>query len=57
MTLYVLRFFHHGVITFRPQCETSAAFCELLKQKTLTADDIEGIKRLGYQVKIKEEEL
>lgn len=44
----------YGKETFKPQCEISRAFCKLLKQKTLTKEDIETIKELGYKIKTKE---
>lgn len=40
----------YGVETIRPECELSRGFAELLKQKTLTAGDVELIKRLGFEV-------
>lgn len=32
-----------------PDCDLSRLFCELLGQKTLTREDIDVIKRLGYE--------
>lgn len=44
----------YGKLTIRPQCETSRLFCELLGQKTLTEENVEAIKALGYVIKVKE---
>lgn len=35
-----------------PSCEKAKLFCALLKQKTLTRIDVEGIKALGYEVEV-----
>lgn len=40
----------YGVETIYPECETSRLFCKLLKQKTLTRENVERIKALGYVV-------
>jgi hypothetical protein len=42
----------YGRESIIPICETSHLFCELLKQKTLTRDDVNGIKKLGFNFKI-----
>lgn len=44
----------YGIETLRPECPRSQIFAELLKQKTLTRRDIEQIKRLGFDVRVKE---
>lgn len=43
-----------GRETIRPACPVSEKFCRLLKQRTLTREDVELIKQLGYTVKVKE---
>ena len=45
----------YGTETIYPDCEPSKIFAELLKQKTLTREDIETIKRLGYEVRTRSE--
>jgi hypothetical protein len=52
--LQLIYFNWHGRETFRPDCMVSKAFCELLKQKTLTKEDVQAIVKMGYLVKIKE---
>lgn len=44
----------YGIRTIYPECPVSRLFAELLKQKTLTRRDIELIKRLGFEVRVKE---
>ncbi len=44
----------YGRRTIRPECELSRVFCRLLKQKTLTDEDVKTIKELGYEIKTKE---
>lgn len=53
--IFVRRRDHHGRVTFYPVCRIAEGFCSLLRQKTLTADDVEFIKALGFLVKTKEE--
>lgn len=55
--LRVERLSHYGRVTIRPACDVSRAFAALLGQKTLTEDNVEGIKKLGYRVLLKEGEL
>lgn len=40
----------YGRELIRPKNETARLFCALLEQTTLTRDDIERIKRLGYRI-------
>lgn len=35
---------------YRPNCEMSRTFAELLKQKMLTNENLETIKRLGFEI-------
>lgn len=44
----------YGNETIIPECETSRLFAELLEQKTLTRKDVERIKKLGYEIVVKE---
>ena len=54
MIIYVCVESVYGRDTIRPDCEVSKSFCKLLKQKTLTKEDVETIKELGYVIKMKE---
>ena len=48
----VVRIYHYwGRLTIRPECDRSKLFAELLGQKTLTEENIQVIKRLGYEIK------
>lgn len=55
--LYVRRVTYFGRETILPLCERARGFADLLKQKTLTAENVEAIKRLGFRVVAKGEEL
>lgn len=55
--LYVLPYGSYNNTLYVPECETSKAFCKLLKQKTLTAENLEVLKELGYEIKTKEKQL
>lgn len=44
----------YGREIFTPQCPGTRLFAELLGQKTLTRENIEVIKKLGYEVRIQE---
>lgn len=55
LTVRILNYW--GRITIRPECEDSKLFTELLGQKTLTEENIEIIKRLGYEVRTVEVKL
>lgn len=46
----VIRFKPYRIEIFRPNCELSRLFAELLKQKSLTREDIEAIKRIGFEI-------
>ena len=46
----------YGRETIYPECEVSRGFAVLLKQTTLTREDIENIKRLGYEIRTKPNE-
>lgn len=48
---------YFGRATIRPECEQSRLFAELLKQSTLTEEDVTVIKKLGYEVKTLEVKL
>lgn len=41
----------HGRELFYPECETSRVFVSLLGQKSLTRQNLEMIKALGYVIK------
>jgi hypothetical protein len=47
----------YGRTEYRAECEVSTLFLGLLRQKVLTGQDIENIKRLGYRVYLKGGEL
>lgn len=55
--IYVLPYGSYVNKLFQPECETARLFCELLGQKTLTAGNLEVIKKLGYEIKTKEKTL
>ena len=46
-----------GRVTVIPECERSRLFAELLGQKTLTSENIAGIKKIGFKFKTEEKEL
>lgn len=46
---------HYGRLTFYPESEQARKFAELLGQKTLTRENIEKIKSLGFKVVTKSE--
>jgi hypothetical protein len=48
---------HYGQTTVYPRCPVSRLFCELLGQKTLTRENVEKIKKLGFEVKQEEVKL
>lgn len=56
-TLIVSVVDYFGRTTIKPECELSRLFAELLRQRTLTPDDVERIKRLGYEIRTKEVKL
>jgi hypothetical protein len=41
-----------GVEKIYPACETAEGFCKLIGQKTLTEQNIQHIKALGYEVQV-----
>lgn len=47
----------YGKRTYTPKCDESRSLCELLGQKTLTENNITLLKKLGYEIKTKEEVL
>lgn len=47
----------YGVRTIYPVCDTALTFCNMLGQKTLTHMDLTYIKKLGFEVKVKQSEL
>lgn len=49
-TIKVTFIYHHGRESFRPACEVSRLFAELLGQKLLTRDNVTVIQRLGYEI-------
>ena len=54
LELEVAMYKPYGQETFYPKCEVSRLFAKLLRQKTLTRRDLEGIKKLGYTIKTME---
>lgn len=52
--LWVTLHVRYGIETFHASCPISRMFAQLLGQKTLTRGNIEIIKRLGFEVKMKE---
>ena len=56
-TIYVEVRDWYGRRTFTPRCEESERFARLLRQKTLTPDNIEDIKALGYVIETKGKKL
>lgn len=56
-TLTVSLINYYGRETIRPECDTSRLFAELLGQKTLTRKNIELIKAIGFEIKLKEVKL
>lgn len=51
MTKLVVRIVNkYGRLTIYPVNAYAKLFCELLKQTTLTEQDVETIKRLGFEV-------
>lgn len=40
----------YGVDNIYPLCDKAQLFCGLLKQKTLTHDNVEFIKAIGFRV-------
>jgi len=52
LTVTLIEYF--GRLTVRPECPLSRGLAALLRQKTLTGEDVELIKRLGFRVKTKE---
>lgn len=43
----------YGEALFKPACEISRLFCELLGQKTLTRANLRTIERMGFEIEIK----
>ncbi len=42
----------YGTERIYPACDKAQVFCDLIAQNTLTGDDIEKIKKLGYEVQV-----
>lgn len=55
--LTVRKLIWYGRITLQPECDESRLFAMLLGQKTLTEENIEVIKKLGYEFRTLEEKL
>ena len=45
----------YGNVTIYPVCDKAREFCNLLGQKTLTRQNIESIKKLGFTI-VKQEQ-
>ncbi len=54
--LYIRRGNNYGATVVYPVCEQACIFAELLGTKTLTLKAINGIKRLGYTFRFKDNE-
>lgn len=55
--LFVTVIEYWGRKNFRPECDVSRRFAQLLGQKNLSEGDLEIIKTMGYKVKMKEVKL
>lgn len=44
----------YGVDKIYPACEYSQIFCKLVRQSTLTQQDINYIKALGYEIQLEQ---
>lgn len=56
-TLYVTPEGAYANRLFRPECDRSRMICQWLRQKTLSPRDIECLKQLNFEIKIKEKVL
>lgn len=52
--IFVRHIEYCGRETYRPECPVSMGFARLLKQKTLTRENIDAIKDMGFEVKEKQ---
>jgi hypothetical protein len=50
--IYVELKTNYGKQTIYPYCESAKSFCSLLGQTTLTEQDIQHIKSLGYDIHV-----
>lgn len=57
LTLEVSKVIKYGREEFRPENPTAEGFARLLRQKVLTRENIESIKKLGHRVILKGGEL
>lgn len=44
----------YGRETIYPECAKAKTFARLIRQKTLTVDDVREIKSLGYKIELKQ---
>jgi hypothetical protein len=51
-TITIERRDQYGATVYRPICEAAQAFADIAKTKTLTAQTIAQIKKLGYQINV-----
>jgi hypothetical protein len=51
-TITIERRDQYGATVYRPVCEAAQAFADIAKTKTLTAQALTQIKKLGYQINI-----
>ena len=51
-TITIERRDQYGATVYRPVCEAAQAFADIAKTKTLTAQTIAQIKKLGYQINV-----
>jgi hypothetical protein len=47
----------YGVERFYPHCDKAKIFCKLVKQGTLTRQDLQHIKQLGVEVEVVQPEV
>ena len=48
--MQVLVKYQYGIVRYYPNCEKSRIIASMLGTKTLTADNLQSLARLGYQI-------
>ncbi len=43
---------HYGNVRYLPSCSTAQKFTKLLNKRSLSIDEIEGIKDIGFEVEV-----
>lgn len=51
-TLYLHEDTRYGALRYKPANSLAERFCELVQQKSLTAQNVAAIKALGYECKL-----